>query len=334
MPLYRSAGGTFILKKYKRLFQFKKHFKDGNAFPEQKTFLNTPQTIIRRPKKLHDLRGAIISVSNAMLHYEKTKLKTIFIGHGSGDKKYDSNEHILETYDYHFISGPKHEQKLRDVGIEIPEERRIKVGSLRFDDYVNGKIDLAREQDRLGITDRSRKTVLYAPTWRWGNGTLHKYARPFAEKLTKEHNLIIRPHSHDRKYIPQIKKWVKAQGLQHVYFSNPADIIKSDTMNDFLVSDIMISDVSSILYEYLITNNPIIVARNEYSDLHEMPDSMNVMKHVKIYEGTEDILNLVNSTLNGHSNERDRYNTLLHNCFYFNDGSSNQRAEDFVKSII
>ena len=58
------------------------------------------------------------------------------MGHGAGDKKYGGSPHTLETYDYHFISGPKHLAKLKDVGINIPDERLISIGNPRFDYYL------------------------------------------------------------------------------------------------------------------------------------------------------------------------------------------------------
>lgn len=82
-------------------------------------------------------------------------------------------------------------QKLLDSNVKIPDERLIKIGNLRFDDYVNGKFDREVEADRLGIVDRTRKNVLYAPTWSWGDGTLLKYVYRFAQEITERYNLII-----------------------------------------------------------------------------------------------------------------------------------------------
>jgi CDP-glycerol glycerophosphotransferase (TagB/SpsB family) len=292
-----------------------------------------PRFISRDRKHVDDLEGVILSVSNATINCDGQKCRRIFIGHGTGDKKYGSNPRILEGYDYHFLSGPKHLEKLRDVGLDIPNEKLVEIGNLRFDDYVNGTIDREQELDRIGIVDRTRKNILYAPTWKWGNGTLHKYVHRFAREITKEHNLIVRPHHHDRIHIPRIRLWAKLNGIRHVYFSNPAEIVRSDTMQDFAVSDILISDTSSILYEYLITRNPIIVAKNEYGDLHHMPDGMNIMTAVSVYDGTQSILRMLEENLRGAAS-KEKYERLLNNCFYFNDGESVTRAVSFIESLL
>jgi len=332
LPIYKAAGGTFIAKSLKRIIQFKRHLQGANTFGQVKTFLNAPPVVKCSAKNIYKLEGIVISLSNAAIHSEQRKCKTIFVGHGTGDKPYGPNEDLLKGYDYHFISGPKHLEKLKDLKIAIPEQKLIKIGNPRFDAYINGKIDRDRELDRLGIVDRSRKNVLYAPTWKWGAGTLHQFVYRFSREITQQYNLIVRPHHHDRKYILRIRWWAKLHGLKHVYFSNPTALVKSDTMNDFRVSDILISDTSSILYEYLITRQPIIVIRTDFKDLHHMPDEMNIMNYTTIYDGSQDILDSIDESLKNQT-YKDDYEKVLHNCFYFNDGKSVERAVAFIRSI-
>lgn len=332
LPIYRRVGGTFVISKLKRVAQLWKYMRNVDSPSHRCTILTTPPFTRRSRKRLYDLEGVILSVSNATINCNREKCTKIFVGHGTGDKKFGSNARILEGYDYHFVSGPKHLEKLRDVGLDIPKEKLVRIGNLRFDDYVNDEIDREQELDRLGVVDRTRKNILYAPTWKWGDGTLHKYVYRFSKEITKEHNLIVRPHHHDSKYLPKIKLWAKLTGIRHLYFSNPAALVRSDTMRDFAASDIMISDTSSILYEYLITRNPIIVAKNNYDDLHTMPDGMNIMTFASVYDGTQSILRLIDENI-GNTKNSDGYETLLGNCFYFNDGNSVSRAVSFIESL-
>lgn len=292
--------------------------------------LNTPNVIIRDIRKKLDLNGVIVSCSNTTINNNQDISISIFIGHGAGDKKYGGSAHDLETYDYHFISGEKHLHKLRDVGINIPDEKLIKIGYPKFDEYLN--INKDQYLKFLGIKDKTRKNILYAPTWKWGDGTLRKFGKKFCKEISREHNLIIRPHFEDRGYIIRLKLWAKLNGLKHVYFSNPAQIIKNNTMNDFAISDLMISDTSSINYEYLITRKPIIIVDNDYDQLHNMPTDLNILDIVQTYQSNKnDICSMINYELS--NNTFDQYNKMLHNCFYFNDGKSANRAADFIKSL-
>ncbi len=333
MPLYIALGGKFILKNNRRILQYKKNFKNTKRDADVSNFLNTPHYVFNDVRRDGTPEGVIISMSNIKLNHDVSRSKTIFIGHGTGDKKYGGNVHNLNSYDFHFLTGPKHLEKIKDVGLNIPEHKLIKIGNLRFDDYINKTISRKKGLDRLGVIERDRKNVLYAPTWEWGGGTLHKYVYKFAKEITSEHNLIVRPHFHDRKYLFQIKLWARLNHIKHIYFSNPADVGKCDTMEDFMISDIMISDTSSILYEYLITRKPIIVVQTEDTDLHAMPDELNILRYVRHYNQDQHVLSLVNDSLKDES-QSEKMDWLLHQCFYLNDGKSVQRAQDFIASIL
>lgn len=331
MPVYRQLGGDFIVKKPTHYVRFKLYFNGQNAFQEKKNLLNTPPVIVRNPDKDLGINGILLSDSNKRLRYHPEKCKSIFVGHGTGDKTYGGNAKTLETYDYHFISGPKHLAKLEDMGINIPKERQVKVGSLRFDDYVNNKIDRKTIMDELGIVDRSRKTILYAPTWRYGNGTLMKYGFQFCRELTKKYNLIIRPHYHDRDKMTILQLKAFFLDIDHVYFSHPVRFRNNDTIEVFAVTDLMISDTSSIIYEYLITKNPIIIVQHNYEKLHSMPDEMNATTICDTYDGSKSIVDLVEENLA--KNNRKVYEEMLNNCFYFNDGRCTDRAVEFLLQL-
>ena len=318
-PVFAQTGGTFVVNKFNRFLRFK-------------FYMNNPDVIIRELRKEIDLSGVIISCSNTIIKNNKDTSISIFIGHGAGDKKYGGSAHCLETYDYHFISGDKHLHKIKDVGITIAEEKLIKIGYPKFDEYLDSKLNKDQYLEYLGIVDKSRKNILYAPTWKWGDGTLRRFGKKFCKEISRDYNLIIRPHFQDRSYIIKLKLWAKLNGLKHVYFSNPAKIIKNNTMNDFAISDLLISDTSSINYEYLITCKPIIIVDNNYDQLHNMPTDLNILDIVQTYQSNKnDICSMIDFELN--RNTFDNYNKMLHNCFYFNDGKSSQRAADFIKSL-
>ena len=318
-PVFAQTGGTFVVNKFNRFLRFK-------------FYMNNPDVIIRDLRKEIDLSGVIISCSNTIIKNNKDTSISIFIGHGAGDKKYGGSAHCLETYDYHFISGDKHLHKIKDVGITIAEEKLIKIGYPKFDEYLDSKLNKDQYLEYLGIVDKSRKNILYAPTWKWGDGTLRRFGKKFCKEISRDYNLIIRPHFQDRSYIIKLKLWAKLNGLKHVYFSNPAKIIKNNTMNDFAISDLLISDTSSINYEYLITCKPIIIVDNNYDQLHNMPTDLNILDIVQTYQSNKnDICSMIDFELN--RNSFDNYNKMLHNCFYFNDGKSSQRAADFIKSL-
>ncbi|HPR17206.1 MAG TPA: CDP-glycerol glycerophosphotransferase family protein [Candidatus Cloacimonadota bacterium] len=331
-PIYEAIGGTFIVYKWRNWLEYKYYLRGMNGDPKYKSFLNTPRVLTRDYNHLNDLKGIMLTHSARRLNVDPQNCRTIYLGHGSGDKVFGGKGAYMDSFDYFFLPGPKMKEKLLDVGKNIPEEKLIKIGNPRFDAVVNGTIKKEKELDRLGVKDRSKPVVLYAPTWRFGNGTFKKYAYKFAEEITKEFNLIIRPHYHDTKRLRRLGLWAKLKGIKNLYFSDSSDLIKADTMLDFVASDLMISDTSSVLYEYLITGKPIIVADNKYSHLHNMPDELNILKHVDLYHGTEDINKMIANALALQKYQKD-YAEMLPRIFYFNDGKSTQRAVEYIDKI-
>jgi len=176
-PVFTQTGGTFVVNKFNRFLRFKFYMANSANNSTENRSLNTPNVIIRDIRKKLDLNGVIVSCSNTTINNNQDISISIFIGHGAGDKKYGGSAHDLETYDYHFISGEKHLHKLRDVGINIPDEKLIKIGYPKFDEYLN--INKDQYLKFLGIKDKTRKNILYAPTWKWGDGTLRKFGKKF-----------------------------------------------------------------------------------------------------------------------------------------------------------
>jgi len=337
LPIYNRIGGTFVVRTKKKFYHFKRYLHGMARFGE-KTFLKTPKVIIVPRNELYKLKGIILFLANSINpEHEYKNAITIFHEHGTSDKQYGGGKSIagkkLMKYDYIFLSGPKNKERLKDSDLDIPEKKLIKIGGLRFDDYVMGNINRETEMERLGIKDRTRKNILYAPTWRFGNGTLRKYAFPFIKEITKKYNFIIRPHYHDRRYGSLVYYLSKLKGIRHLYFSRPANLIKHDTYFAFAVSDLMLSDVSSVIYEYLITRKSIIIVQNDFKQRHTMPDNMNVLKHVDIYDGKENIVNLIDKNLEHYYEKQRIYEMLLNNCFYATRGDCVANAVSFINTL-
>ncbi|MEE9190039.1 MAG: CDP-glycerol glycerophosphotransferase family protein [Candidatus Neomarinimicrobiota bacterium] len=326
LSIREQIGGKYIAPNHKKYNRFYRQLEKG--------LIEDPPPVVQYDiKNLEQFNGIIVSQSNTRIICHSGDCITIFVGHGTGDKVY-REQGILNSYDYLFISGPKHLAKLADEGITFPEEKAIAIGNPRFDAYLNGKYDRQSIQRQKNIQDTTRKTVLYAPTFGRGYSTLLSNVFQFSRLLSTDFNLIIRPHHFDAKYIPLLKSWVFLQGLKRIYFSNPAHIWTNDTMTDFAASDLLISDTSSVLYEYLVTGNPIIIASTNAKDLHAMPSSLDIRGIPDVYyKGSgPSIHELVHKNLSNHRHA-ERYRELLENCFYLNDGKSTQRAIDFISSL-
>jgi len=336
LPVYNQIGGTFVVRDKRRYYHFKRYFHSLAKFGE-KTFLRTPKVIIRSRREVQSLDGVIFFLSNSVVpssNYGNSP--TIFHEHGTSDKRYgggfqEKAKRKLSKYDYIFLSGPKNQKRLEEMDLHFSKAKLVKVGGLRFDAYLSGDFSREKELKRLKIKDTSRKNILYAPTWSFGKGTLKKYGYRFAKEITQKFNLIIRPHYHDQSYSTYLKLKCMLEGIKHVYFSNSSNIIKHDTFNDFMIADLMISDMSSVIYEFLIMQRPIIIAKNDFDDAHKMPKEMDIKQNADLFNEQDDILKMVEDNLN-HPRFNEVYKKMVEASFYV-QGSAVQRAVDFINDL-
>jgi len=325
LPIYQKLGGTFVVNSFKKYLDFKRIFKNNNNKPsffnhfKFTTFLNTPPVKIIKPEKHWKLNGTIIYCCNRLDLNSVYKGKTIYLEHGISDKPVGiddvpSSIERLNKYDVILLSSPKNRIKYLESSNEIPESKFKKIGFFKFEQYQKLYELRDKELKRLKIKDTSRKNILYAPTWKFGNGTFEKYGKKFAKEISKEFNLIIRLHSNEMKLAKEFKKWLKNNSIENVYLSNSKDVINADTLNDFAISDLMIGDMSSVVYEFLVTKKPVIIAKHDYQKIVKMPDNMNIMKNASIYDDeTNNIVDLIKENLLKPTYDVER---IYENCFY------------------
>lgn len=93
------------------------------------------------------------------------------------------------------------------------------------------------------------KTILYAPTWR--GYTVEKKILEFVKKFEKQnkYELVIKLHHFDAEKFKNVKK------TKNIHFSS-AD---SDINTLMLEADLLISDYSSIIFDYALLEKPILL---------------------------------------------------------------------------
>lgn len=336
LPLYQYCGGSFVVTSKKKLNHFKKYL---NGFVKNKNSNNLLPDVLLLPRnEIYKLKGVVVYFANSINpEQDYSNAITCFYEHGTSDKRYEGGNSIaidkLSKYNYLLLSGPKNKHRLLDTGIKRNPESLIETGCLRFDDYLCNKFTRDKTAEILKIKDRERKNILYAPTWKFGNGTFKEYANYLIDQLTDEYNLILRPHYHDRRYGSFIYWLSKLKGKKNVYFSKPQNVLLHDTYSAFAVSDLLISDISSVIYEYLITLKPIILIENDFKQRHTMPNEMDIVPHVDHFKKGEDLISLIKQNLNFDNKQKEKYNQLLNSCFYNTNGGSVKQLSHFLKKI-
>ena len=127
----------------------------------------------------------------------------------------------------------------------------------------------ARVRARLGLPD-GKRVVLYAPTWRdnqvYANGRRYRFdmrldlERAWRE-LGQDHVFLIRGHHHMADDVPA--------GMRGGFAINVTAY--PDITELFLVSDVLVTDYSSAMFDYAVTGRPILFFTY---DLAEYRDSL------------------------------------------------------------
>ncbi|WP_407454507.1 CDP-glycerol glycerophosphotransferase family protein [Methanobrevibacter sp.] len=137
----------------------------------------------------------------------------------------------------------------------------LKYGYPRTDMLFNNdnEKEINKIKERLGLP-LDKKVILYAPTWRLMNRfDMMLDLESFKKTLSDEYVLILRLHHFS------VKGWKQPPEDDFVF-----DFSKYGSIEElFLISDVLITDYSSVVFDYLILDRPVIMFTydlDEYKD--------------------------------------------------------------------
>lgn len=186
--------------------------------------------------------------------------------------------------------------------------------------------DVANAKKKLKIENIDKKILLYAPTWRdnqhqAGVGYTYKIEINF-EKLQKEleqdYIILFRPHY----FVSNSFDFEKYKGF--IY-----DVSKVDDVNElYVISDMLITDYSSVFFDYANLKRPIIFymydfeyykndMRGFYIDLKKLPGN--------IAKTDEELIKEIKDTTNKFKYD-DRYKKFNETYNYLDDGNASSRV--------
>ncbi|MBD3653467.1 CDP-glycerol glycerophosphotransferase family protein [Kangiella sp.] len=177
-------------------------------------------------------------------------IKTALILHGLGPKStyYNASSSPIQ---YRFVESEHRKQTLQKL---YPDKTFITTGYTKLDPIINGScqaIDLAEK----GLVP-GKKTILYSPTFY--PSTIENFPKNWPEQFA-DYNILIKPH-----YLSLIKSAYKKQrelfehwkNYPNVYLASPEE---QSLLPFMATADLMISETSSALFEFMALNKPVIV---------------------------------------------------------------------------
>jgi len=211
-------------------------------------------------------------------------LQHIFIGHGDSDKSSSANN-IMKMYDFMFVAGEAHIDRMKNNNIEVPKNYFKKIGRPQLELIKNNKSSYTKNNSSINI--------LYAPTWEgyFSNSsysslhTINDTIKNMTNNDVDNINLYFNPHPHtgvvDKKMIKIIDTLYKASNSK-----------RNMTLYNYLNSiDIIITDISGVLSEALFFDIPIILYKPKF--IKDIKKECPISECAYIIDDKSDIVNLI-----------------------------------------
>ncbi len=177
---------------------------------------------------------------------------TVMVYHGIGMKQTYYRD-IDDRIDLRAVESQSRMEVLKQTGYS----NLVLVGFTKCDPLLQSPPSREEIFNQLGL-DSQRKTVLFAPTF---YPSSQEKLIPHLEKLSYEFNLVVKLHSfswHQQRYRYQSEKMQEvACTSDHIYLVPPDEF---NIIPYYSLADVLISDISSTIYEFLVLDRPIIMA--------------------------------------------------------------------------
>ena len=212
----------------------------------------------RFTSKIEDLvrfnSDAIFVPGNEVPHYLRGVKTQVF--HGlAGEKK--GHFRIRNYFDLYLTQGPYFTRWFSEAAVKYKDFEVVETGWPKLDVY--GKELHKYDSVKLTLLKKSKtkKIILYAPTFS-PSLTSAPHLLTQIEELAKSKEYLIVIKFHDLMAEDLIDSYKKlSMRFKNVLFIEERNIIKY-----LLISDLMISDTSSVVYEFLLLDKPVITFKN------------------------------------------------------------------------
>ena len=256
------------------------------------------------------------------------------------DKKIHKLKNILRYFQdekpNHFIlSTSENISKFFVSAFKVNEKNVINTGYPRNDslfDYNNYMLEFDNEFIfKINQISKNRKIIFYMPTFRNSEYKIFDLVN-FSDfnNFLIENNLILLIKVHPKSLIKKEFENVKYENILIIDSNqDPYPLLK--------ITDILITDYSSIYFDFLLLNKPIIFFNydlNEYiSESRELYYDYNSMTPGDKAINYSQLIDSINSLINGADNFEEKRLEILKYSFDYNDGYSSKRLYEFIKKL-
>lgn len=236
-------------------------------------------------------------------------------------------------YNYYIAAG-NFDAKNLSTAFDIPQIKLKQLGNPRLDaiynDISHSEIFMEEDYENIkNIKNSGKKIIIYMPTYRNSNFNLTQWLEsPNLKNILHERNitLICKLHPADMNNI-------NIESSDEIFIMNSA----SDVYPILKFTDALITDYSSIAFDYLLTGNPIIFYPMDLDDYKQscgdfyMPYEDFAVGKIAINE-TELIESIIEFD-NNIDNYKQQRESLKKKLFKFTDGKNCERITNFIENL-
>lgn len=190
------------------------------------------------------------------LHFKKNYTKSVNTWHGIPLKKVGNDVAGRNDFDFSdttlFCYSGEYEYEIYKRAFNLNDKNLYKIGMPRNDLILeNDQKTIEEVKKKYHIKDK--KVILYAPTWREDPEDLKLMdLLEWEESLSKEYILLVKAHG-------LAKDW---KFRENSFVIDVSDY--EETSELMLIADILITDYSSIMFDYSLLEKPIFIYLTDY----------------------------------------------------------------------
>ena len=263
---------------------------------------------------VHFNSDAIFVPGNEVPHYLRGVKTQVF--HGlAGEKK--GHFRIRNYFDLYLTQGPYFTRWFSEAAAKYKDFEVVETGWPKLDIYGKELHKYDSDKSSLLRATKAKKLILYAPTFS-PSLTSAPYLLSQIEELAHEKDYLIVIKFHDLMAKDLIKSYKElSMRYENILFIEERNIIKY-----LLIADLMISDTSSVVYEFLLLDKPVLTFRNNSRIIN--------WDNLDLYAG------LVKSVAKNLSEDpfKEQRLKILKEYHPYTDGNSANRMVDAVEEYI
>lgn len=266
-------------------------------------------------KDLKAYNSDVIFAPGNEVPYFLRGLKTQIFHGLAGEKK--GHFRIRQYFDLYLTQGPYFTNRFNELKEEHKDFDVIETGWPKLDVYNKNIKELSQYKKTLLGNNNAEKIILYAPT--------------FSPKLTSAPHLLdeVKALSENKSYLILLKfhplmdeEWVEqykklAEQTNNIIYQTENDITKF-----LIISDLLMSDTSSVVYEFMLLDKPVITLNSISTNIvwNDLKSYQNLTQEVKL-------------TFENDAFAESRKN-IIRDYHPYNDGQSAKRMVEAVETYL